>query len=317
MRSPKPEPQPDPKRTGPPRPKVWVTGGSGFLGAQLLAELQGREWEVQAIPGSNPLPPGRHGVLRIALGDPEEVVAAAREHRPDIVIHAAAKTSTVWCEANPERAHFANVTLTRHLVEAAERIGAHFLYTSTDLVFDGRAAPYGTDAEPNPLMVYGRTKLEAERIVRAGSMPWTICRCALMYGPRAADHFSCLSWLLEGLLTGSGIELYDDEFRTPADARLVARAICEDAERRAKGIFHLGGSERLSRLAFGRLVAHAWNLPETSIRIGQLAGRRLSPPRPADVSLDSDRALRELGFVHPPVAETLADLAAMYPDAGL
>jgi dTDP-4-dehydrorhamnose reductase len=317
MRATRPEERPQPLSAGEGPRRVWLTGGSGFLGAQLLAEMEPRGWKIQCIQGRNPLPPGRHEVLKLRLDDSSDVIRAAREHKPDVLIHAAAMTSTSECEALPEEAFRTNVILTRHMVDAAQAAKAQLVYISTDLVFDGRSAPYGEMARPNPLMVYGKTKLLGEEEVRQAAIPWAILRCALMYGPRARDHYSCLTWLLEALTSGRGAELYEDEYRSPADARWVAQGICQAVENGAEGVFHLAGRERLSRLTFGRMVAKAWGFPEDLLRPGNLNKARLPAPRPADVSLKIDRAEEKLDYSPTSVEESLADLAAMYPDGAL
>src|SRR5581483_5276147 len=99
--------------------------------------------------------------------DQRAVTAALAASRPAVVIHAAAMADVDACEREPERAEAVNARGTAHVADACASLGARLIYVSTDYVFDGEAGPYREDDPPQPLSVYGRTKLAGERAAAA------------------------------------------------------------------------------------------------------------------------------------------------------
>ena len=159
------------------RTRILVTGAGGQLGRDLVAVLGGA-----VAPGGRrralfgPEGPGSPtaDVLgadhsQLPVDRRAEVLSAVEAFAPDVVVHAAAWTAVDACEGDPDRAFAVNALGTRHVAEAARRAGAHLVYLSTDYVFDGSSPrPYVEWDEPNPLSVYGRSKLAGEQRVPAG-----------------------------------------------------------------------------------------------------------------------------------------------------
>ncbi|MHB1852105.1 MAG: SDR family oxidoreductase, partial [Acidimicrobiales bacterium] len=151
--------------------RVLVTGSGGQLGSDLVAAFSGAVppgGRRRALLGPEGAGAGvdvtgaDHASLRVE--DRTAVLEAVLAIRPDVVVHAGAWTAVDACEGDPDRAYQVNALGTRHVAEAARMVGAHLVYVSTDYVFDGRAArPYVEWDEPNPLSVYGRSKLGGER----------------------------------------------------------------------------------------------------------------------------------------------------------
>jgi dTDP-4-dehydrorhamnose reductase len=104
------------------------------------------------------------------------------EFLPDAVIHTAAMTNVDECELNPEACRIQNVEAVKNVIAACEKTGAHLIHLSTDFIFDGKDGPYDEMAIPNPISIYGQSKLDAENLVMAASCPWSIVRTVLVYG---------------------------------------------------------------------------------------------------------------------------------------
>ncbi|HSS10323.1 MAG TPA: NAD(P)-dependent oxidoreductase, partial [Acidimicrobiales bacterium] len=148
--------------------RVLITGAGGQLGHDL----------VRAFGDA-----GRHHSLvglshnQVDVGDRDAVLQTFGAVRPEVVVHAGAWTAVDACEADPDRAYLVNALGTRHVAEAARSVGAHMLYVSTDYVLDGTARqPYREWDDPNPLSVYGRSKLAGERELLAMVAGATVVR---------------------------------------------------------------------------------------------------------------------------------------------
>jgi len=230
-----------------------------------------------------------------------------RELRPAAIVHTAALTSTGICERDPEAAERANVSATRNLVEAAREIAGaldtasknrppYLIFTSTDLVFDGEAAPYREDSPTSPVMRYGQTKVAAEKIVLDYEGPRTVLRPAILYGLPAPGRPSFLEWIAGPLRRGEKVTLFTDEWRTPVRIEDVVEVIARLLATPCNGMLHCGGADRLSRLEMGEIVARRWNLDAGLLRAARRSDVALDCPRPRDVSLDSSLLARVLGF---------------------
>jgi dTDP-4-dehydrorhamnose reductase len=237
----------------------------------------------------------------LELTDSATVQRRFREDQPDLVIHCAALSSSVECERNPETARVQNVEVTARLAKRAADV--RFILLSTDLVFDGRKGGYTEADAVHPLGVYARTKVEAERIVLANPRH-TVIRTSLNggvspRGDRGFDEQARNAWR-----AGQTLRLFTDEYRSPLDASVTARAIWELAEANVAGLFHVAGAERLSRYALGQLLAARW--PELHPRIAAASIAEYSgPPRPPDCSLNCAKAQSLLSFPLPKYSDWL------------
>ncbi|MEW6252000.1 MAG: sugar nucleotide-binding protein [Planctomycetota bacterium] len=182
-----------------------VTGASGQLGGHVVRQLadelargdlarerSARETSAAGVPAATgpailalawrqPVATPGVPVARIDLADLAALRACVAEFRPTHVIHLAALTAVADCHARPADAERLNVEATGALADAAASVGARFVFSSTDMVFAGDAAPYRETDPPAPLSHYGRTKVAAERLL-AGRPGMLTVRIPLMYG---------------------------------------------------------------------------------------------------------------------------------------
>jgi dTDP-4-dehydrorhamnose reductase len=265
---------------------VWVTGAGGFLGSHLLraAARYAPQFEVVALTRS---------VLE--LGDFEAVEKKFRADRPELIVHCAAVSRPVACQADPVLAKKINTEATAHLAALADGIG--FIFFSTDLVFDGSRGNYVESDPTNPLSVYGETKVAAEQFVLKNSLH-VVLRAALNCGASPSGSHSFNEEIQAAWRAGKSVKLFCDEFRSVIPASVTARAVWELAPRIPGGIYHLAGSERLSRWEIGRRLAA--RCPQLNPRVESCSARDYQgPPRPADVSLNCAKIQRLLSFPLP------------------
>ncbi len=275
-------------------PRAIITGAAGLIG-QYLVKTASR-W----APGWDVL-----GLSRAELDLTERSNLQTRIHglKPNLLIHCAALSRTKDCEQDPKQAHRINVEATAHLAQLSQDIP--FIFLSSGEVFDGRTGWYGETDEPNPINVYGQTKLEAEQTVLQNP-GHTVVRIVLTAGMSERGDRSFVEDMCRAAKAGKDVTLYTDEFRCPLPAGIIARAVWELVDRKQPGLYHLGGSERLSRWEIGEALL-PW-YPELKGRLARGSARNLvGSPRPADLSLRCDKIQRLLSFRIPGFREWLAE----------
>ena len=263
-------------------PVLWVTGGNGLIGRYLSDQAQLRWPRCRVL---------RVGRPEVDLADFDAITRRFSEDRPAAILHCAAMSRSPACEADPSRARLQNVEVTRHLVGLCG--GVPFVFLSTDLVFRGDRGGLDETARPDPVSVYGKTKVEAEEVVR-GLEQHLIIRTSLNYGHSSSADRAFNEEMVQAWKSGRTLRLFTDEYRTPIAASETARAILDLLNHGASGTFHVAGRERLSRWELGRLVAGLHPGLETRIEPTSLRGYQ-GPPRAADVTLDCRRAEAFLG----------------------
>jgi dTDP-4-dehydrorhamnose reductase len=273
---------------------AWITGAGGLIGNYLIQTAPKFASGWQIVPISRE---------RLDLADFEAVTRVFVARKPALVIHCAALSRAAACQADPPLAHHLNVALTRHLCGLAAAIPLVFF--STDLVFDGRKGCYGEADPVNPLSVYAETKVKAEQVVLRNPRH-TVVRVALNTGVSPAGNRSFTEEMRRAWARGETLQLFTDEFRCPIPAVVTARAVWELIGRAPPGLYHLGGSERLSRWEIGRLLQQRW--PALAGRIEATSVKDFpGPPRPADTSLDCTKIQRLLSFPLPGLTRWLEE----------
>jgi dTDP-4-dehydrorhamnose reductase len=251
-------------------------------------------------------PPGPRPVL-VELTDEEALTRLLDSVRPEAVVHAAAIGRAGRCQERPDEAHRVNAVLPGTLGRLCRERSLRLVALSTDLVFRGDRASVREDDTTAPLSVYGRTKLLGEEAVLSSCPSAAVARVALTLGRGHGARGTSTESVLWALRKADAVPLFTDEYRTPVDPESVADALVRLLDRGAPGRFHLGGPERLSRHALGLRVARAFGLPGSGITAGRQADHVGPDPRAADVSLDSTRARRELGWEPRPIDEAIRE----------
>jgi dTDP-4-dehydrorhamnose reductase len=261
-------------------PFVFLTGGTGYLGHEIVACLEEAHIEHRAIGRQE----GIDLLTPFELDERWDAMLRATG-RDVILIHAAALSRWRECEETPDLAWRANTEATGALASVLHRHGGRMVYVSTDLVFDGEHAPYAEDAPPRPASIYGKSKAGGEQAVLAGGRGLVV-RIPLLFGPSFDGKRGASDPVLAALREGREIRLFVDEWRTPLAVRdAAARLVSLAGDETAIGIRHCPGPERLSRYDLGRRIAEEAGLDPSRI----IAASRLElagAPRPADCSLE-------------------------------
>jgi dTDP-4-dehydrorhamnose reductase len=285
--------------------RVLVTGAAGGLGVEVVHELERR---AEQMTRGNPLEVIAATRQALDVADRDAVLASIVTIEPDVVIHPAAFTAVDACESDSDRAFAVNSLGTRHIAEAAAMVGAHVAYVSTDYVFDGtKVGAYNEWDTPNPLSVYGRSKLGGERALATSA---TIVRTSWVFGVTGQNM---VKTVLRLLAAGTRpLQFVDDQHGCPTFTSDLARVLVQLALERRPGIFHVTNQGPTTWFEFVReIVGRAGGDPASVLPIATADLLPLRPaPRPANSVLDN-AALRLSGIpLLPSWQESLAEMLA-------
>ena len=221
--------------------KVLLTGRNGQVGWELeraLAPLG----EVIALDRA-----------RLDLSDAAAIQRVVRDARPDVIVNAAAYTAVDRAESEPTLASAVNGVAPGILAEEARRCGALLVHYSTDYVFDGeKKAPYVEDDAANPINVYGKTKLEGERVIAGSGCRYLILRTSGVYGPRGHNF---LRTVLRLAREHNELRMVEDRIGAPTSSAAIALATAEMLRHAGpEGLFHMTASGETSWRGFADAI---------------------------------------------------------------
>ncbi|MGF1677325.1 MAG: SDR family oxidoreductase [Rivularia sp. (in: cyanobacteria)] len=285
--------------------KLLITGASGFLGWHLC-QLANIEWDVYGTYFSHNLEIPGIKLVKVDLTNFAEVKRVFQEIQPAAVIHTAAQSQPNYCQIHPEESLLINVTVSLNIAGLCADNSIPYVFTSTDLVFDGLKGFYQETDRINPVNIYGEHKVMAEMGILERYPQAAICRMPLMFGNATPTASSFLQSFMKMLQEGKELKLFVDEFRTPVNGKTAAKGLLLAVEK-VHGIIHLGGKERVSRYDFGRLLVETFEISAAKIKASKQQDVKMAAPRPQDVSLDSSKAFK-LGYAPLSLQEQLLEV---------
>ena len=251
--------------------RVLVTGAAGQLGTDVAAAFA--EDVVVALDRS-----------RLDCTREADVVAAVRDHRPDVVVHTAAFTKVDACETSPHEAWDGNATAAWWVARACDLAGATMVHVSTDYVFDGALGRPYTEFDPvSPRSVYGRTKEAGEQLVRRTLERHHIVRTSWVHGVAGANFAKTM--LRVGPERGA-VTVVDDQTGSPTFTADLAPALRRIAVSGRYGTWHITNSGSCTWYELARAV-----FAEAGLRVDvaptDAASYGAPAPRPAYSVLDN------------------------------
>lgn len=249
--------------------RILVTGAAGMLGRALVPIAMAKRHEVYATDLISQVGFAKNGAKEGVLDvtDPAEVAKGIRTSCPDLIIHLAAMTDLEECEDNPETAANVNAIGTLNMASAAKQISARFVYVSTAGVFDGRKTLYTEDNTPNPINIYGKTKLHGEDIVKKINPNSLIVRAGWMFGGGPNKDHKFVGMLMNQI-TYSGdrvLKVVDDKHGSPTWTKDLSNAIMGLVAAKAYGLWHCAGRGGASRFEVAEEIVKIVGRPDIQV----------------------------------------------------
>lgn len=257
--------------------KVLVVGASGLVGGSCFSLFKS---DVRYHVDGTYL---TYAIKGLQHFDPtySDELNRARNEKYDVIIHTAGLSNVDQCERDPSLSFQMNVGATKIISELASVSGAKLVFISTDYIFDGMSGPYPEEATPNPLNIYGKHKLEAEKLIQRVLTNYLILRVTNVYGNELRSK-NFVARILMDIKNGLTKELHvaSDQYATPVNSYDIARSIKVLIEDNARGIFNIAGNEFLSRLELAKCVINAVSseitvIGKTTGELKQIADRPL------------------------------------------
>lgn len=280
--------------------RILVTGANGFLGNYLVQQLLQKQYPVIAT-GKGECRLSFTGVDNfdyepMDFTDPFAVHDLFEKYQPSVVVHAGAMSKPDDCEKEQWQAYLINVEGTVTLLTNAEAYRSFFVFVSTDFVFNGEKGMYSETDIPSPVNFYGKTKLEAEEIVKEYAFGWAIARTVLVYGKPLAGRSNILSIVKEKLEKGEEYSVVNDQVRTPTYVEDLAAGIVAIIEKKATGIYHLSGADILTPYEMAIKAADFLKLNKSLLKKVTAADFTQPAKRPPKTGFNIEKAKRELDY---------------------
>lgn len=236
---------------------------------------------------------GAEGFLSLDIAEADSVKKAFADSNPDVVYLCSALTNVDVCEREKDLARKINVEGPRRVSELCREGGSKLVFYSTEYVFDGKDGPYCEDDTPNPVNWYGKTKIEAERVI-SGICPSLIIRTTVIYGwDPGGKNF--LMQVLGRAGKGEEMKVPIDQYSNPTWAFELARASADLAGLGSGGIYNLVGEKLESRHDFALEICGVFNLDGSLIKGVRTEEMNQAAARPLKAGLKTEKAFGILG----------------------
>lgn len=286
--------------------KILLIGKGGQVGGELSTLLQ---------PLGELITLGRED---LDLTHENRIREKIREVQPHIIVNAAAYTAVDQAEEEPDLARAVNATAPAILAEEARQLGAGLVHYSTDYVFDGKKkGPYTEEDLPNPLGVYGRTKLAGDEAIQSAGLPYLIFRTSWVYGLKGKNFLLTIQRLAK---ERDELKIVDDQIGSPTWCRTIAQTTANILTQilpqnspgnlagfeRASGLYNLACGGQTSWFGFARAILEASSSSQmTHLSPIPTSGYPTAAKRPPNSVLSTQKLRSAFGITLPDWEVTL------------
>ncbi|MDY6786166.1 MAG: SDR family oxidoreductase, partial [Cyanobacteriota bacterium] len=271
--------------------KVAVIGASGLVGSHLATAARDRGWETLATYHQFPQPQQ----LPLDIRDEEKARSLLTDFQPQVIFLPAFRSHVDYCEQHPEGTAQLNVDGCLNIARIARNLKAKLVFYSSDYVFDGTSGPYRERDSPNPICVYGQQKLTVEQKIQNLLETALILRITVVYGNESQGK-NFVKRAIDTLTKGETLRVPCDQIGSPTLVNDIAEASCRLVEANAEGIFHVVGTDVMSRYDFALEVARIFELPTDNILPVTTPELKQAASRPLLAGMVSDRLVPTLNW---------------------
>ena len=280
--------------------KIVITGSNGLLG-QTLVNLLMKEPENYSVfglsKGDNRMNRNDFLYYDIDITKHAQLEECISYIQPSFIINTAAMTNVDTCEIKPKECNNLNIEAVKYLTQICAKLNIHFIQISTDFIFDGSKGFYKETDLPNPLSIYGHSKLKAENIVKNSGVNFSILRTILVYGKVVnLKRNNIVLWVKDMLENNKEISIVDDQFRMPTYVEDLAMVCKLSIDKNTKGIYHVSSNELLSVFEIANQIATVFGLNKKLIKPISSETLNQKAIRPPNTGFNLFKIRRDLEF---------------------
>ncbi len=273
---------------------LLVIGGSGLVGTSLI-QLASNSMNVNFTFNNHPYETSKaKGFFINLLNNDGSIYNLIKSISPDIVVNTAAYQSVDYCEEEPDMANLLHVESTKEICSACLETSSKLIHFSSNFVFDGKKGQYNENDHPNPISNYGKTRLEAEKIVLKNSTKNVVLRTTVIYGWHKNSKFT--NFVLERLSNNLNIDAFTDQYGNPTLVDDLAQCILKIISMDTSGLFHAVGKSCINRYEFAQILAEKFGYNSDLISPTLSSVKKQVALRPINGCLDTSKIENELDF---------------------
>ena len=261
--------------------------GAGFLGQQIITDVADSTNNVLGTIFSSKI-----NGEKIDIRKMDSVTLCVDKFNPDSIINCAANVNLDFLENNPDLAFSINSEGAKNVALVAKKKCIKLVHISTDGVFDGAKGMYTENDSPNPINVYGKSKLLGEKLIQENLEDHIIIRTNF-YGINQKNT-GLLNWIIQRLSDGERIIGFDNIIFNPLHVSDLSKLILEIAQSDYRGVLHLASNDVLSKFEFAVKVADIFHLNKNLITKGTSNDIDLIATRPRNTSLSNKKSQKIL-----------------------
>ena len=273
--------------------KVLVLGGSGLIGKSLL-KLNNNKLDIVATYNTNQI--NMEEVLSVKCSLPTDFNKLENtiiSEKPNVIVNTMGYSNIDFCEINKEETHQLHVKITEKIAKLATTYNIKTIFLSSDYVFNGKKGNYVESDLPNPINYYGKTKLEAEKIILKQPQN-VVFRTSVIYDWDFRVRF--FNYVVDNLKNQREIEATYDVFNSVTLVDSLIQSIFLAIKKDVSGLFHVVDSTCVNRFEFAKCIAEIFKLDKKLIKKKSIDDIDVIAKRPKNACLNNSKAKKELGM---------------------
>jgi len=274
--------------------KFLVIGGTGMIGSKFINYFIKKNQDFQYTYLNNHLPFA--GGYKLDITKKNDVIDCIDKVQPNIVIHTTALVNVDLCQINNELAYSINVKGTENIINACKKNNSKIIYISTSAIFDGKKEQYFEDDQPNPISYYGTTKYLSEEKIRNSDLDYLILRTDQPYC--WIEKWQHMNYVIRVLQSSQSSKIHkeiSDWYNTPTYVPNFVEATARLVGKNKNGIFHIVGSDYISRYDWSLIICNIFGLEKKNI-IPFNSDELKFPAKRANANLSNQKVIEEIGI---------------------